>query len=426
TEPVDAVTEEKDDSAQARSQQDTSLHEEPDEQIEPTKETAKTTEPVDVAAEEKDDSAQARSQQDTSLHEEPDEQIEPTKETAKTAEVVDDVTKEKDDSVQAKPDQEAGQSEEPDEENVQAAGRSTTAKPEDPNDERQAQADPDRGSLGDPPLEQASVPRPKTELIAESPKGPNEESVQPKIETKTVDLGNGVLIEFKFGTIPAGEFLMGSGMGTKNGASDGNPAQRVTISKPFYMSVHEVTQEQYEKVMGKNPSRFPGPKRPVETVSWYDAQEFCRQLSEVGSIQCRLPTEAEWEYACRAGTTTAYYWGDNFDSRYAWTLADREAKTCDVGAKQHNDWGLYDMSGNVWEWCSDWYARRDLSSTELTDPQGPDGGTFRVLRGGSWGHSRVHCRSGHRNWHTPNHRYDDCGFRIVMEVEQTPEAPPAP
>jgi formylglycine-generating enzyme required for sulfatase activity len=349
------------------------------------------------------------SEQDPGLLEEPDEQTPPTKQTAKIAEPVDDITEEKDDSAQARSEVIPGLREEPDEVNVQTSSAATIPNPEDGIVERQARAGSNRDSVGDTGERQASAPRPKPELIPEPPEDPNEEVIHAKVETVTVNLGDGVLIEFAM--IPAGESMMGAGLDGQNDESDENPTQSVMISQPFYMSVYEVTQEQYEKVVGANPSRFRGSKRPVETVSWNDARGFCRRLSQQDGTECRLPTEAEWEYACRAGTTTAYYWGDNFDDRYAWSLADRKASTQDVGTKLPNAWGLYDMSGNVWEWCSDSYGERDKS---------------RVLRGGSWGHGRLNCRSAHRNWHTPNHRYDDCGFRIVMEIEPPPEPPPSP
>jgi len=354
------------------------------------------------------------SAQDPGLLEEPDEQTSPAEEEATTAVSVDDVIEERDDPIRAESELDPGLRDEPDEEEIPTTGAATPAIAQDGVIERQAGAGRNAGRSD----RQASVAEPEEELKPSEPEDPHEQVVQIKIETKTVDLGDGVGI--KFALIPEGEFMMGVGIGGTRGDPNENTTQRVIISKSFYMGVYEVTQKQYNKVMGTNPSRFRdpnlpvetvSPNLPVETVSWWDAVAFCKRLSEQGGIEYRLPTEAEWEYACRAGTKTAYYWGDDFDDRYAWTLTDRGAMTRDVGTKLGNAWGLHDMSGNVWEWCSDSYGEHD---------------EFRVLRGGSWGHSRLNCRSAHRNWHTPNHRYDDCGFRIVMEVEQTPEAPPTP
>ena len=163
--------------------------------------------------------------------------------------------------------------------------------------------------------------------------------------------GNSIGIRLKL--LPAGTFWMGEDL----------DAHKVTLTQPFYLGVYEVTQEQYERVMGKNPSNFKGPQNPVEKVSWDDAVEFCRKLSELPEEKAagriyRLPTEAEWEYACRAGTTTKYSFGDSESElgEYGWFDKNSDRKTHPVGQKQPNKWGLYDMHGNVWEWCSDWYG----------------------------------------------------------------------
>ena len=243
----------------------------------------------------------------------------------------------------------------------------------------------------------------------------NEETVQVKSTLKTVDFGNGITVEFAL--IPAGEFVMGSASDDKGTDSYKGPVHTIRISKPFYMSVYEVTQAQYERVMNANPSRFPGPRRPVDMVSWKDTQRFCRILSNARKGRCSLPTESQWEYACRAGTTTAYYWGDTFDDRYAWVITNSGSATHDVGTRLPNAWGLHDMAGNVWEWCQNWHGQNDPNSAEQTENEVPSKGKYRVLRGGSWGHPPANCRSAHRNWHTPNHRYDDCGFRLVLELK---------
>jgi len=168
-------------------------------------------------------------------------------------------------------------------------------------------------------------------------------------------------------------------------------------------------------VVGNNSSRFTGDGRlPVEQVSWDDCQEFIRKLNSKGEGTFRLPTEAEWECSCRAGTTTIYYFGDE-ESRfgdYGWHNENSEGKTHLVGGKQPNPWGLYDMHGNVWEWCQDWYG--DYPSGEEIDPTGPSSGLFRVFRGGSWNDSLEYCRSVDRYRYTPEHRNSLLGFRLAF------------
>jgi formylglycine-generating enzyme required for sulfatase activity len=198
----------------------------------------------------------------------------------------------------------------------------------------------------------------------------------------TLDLGKGVLM--KLVLIRPGKFMMGSPDSEEGHKADEGPQHQVTISKPFYMGVTEVTQAQFEAVMGTNPSKFKGPTNPVESVTWDEAVEFCRRLSEKTGKTFRLPTEAEWEYACRAGTKTRFSFGDSESvlGDYAWCTSNSGGKTHPVGQKKPNAWGLYDMHGNVWEWCADWFG--DYSSGSSTDPQGPGSGGSRVLRGGSW------------------------------------------
>ena len=181
----------------------------------------------------------------------------------------------------------------------------------------------------------------------------------------------------------------------------------------------EVTQEQYQKVMGTNPSEFKGPQNPVETVSWADAVEFCRKLSAMPAEKTaghvyRLPTEAEWEYACRSGTTTAYGFGDDASrlGDYGWFGGNSDSSTHPVGEKKPNAWGLYDMHGNVWEWCQDWYG--EYPSGSATDPTGATSGSIRVSRGGMLGHIARYCRSAYRNWFTPESRDRYVlGFRVL-------------
>ena len=216
----------------------------------------------------------------------------------------------------------------------------------------------------------------------------------------------------KFVRIPAGSFNMGS----NSGNSDEKPVHRVTISKPFYMQTTEVTQAQWRAVMGSNPSNFKGDARPVEKVSWIDVQEFIRKLNaKEGSDKYRLPTEAEWEYAARAGSQSKYCFGDDAGrlGDYAWYDSNSGNKTHAVGQKKPNGWGLYDMHGNVWEWVQDWYGENYYSSSSSTDPSGPSSGSYRVYRGGSWDSPTGNCRSAFRGRYDPGYRYYDLGFRLA-------------
>jgi formylglycine-generating enzyme required for sulfatase activity len=212
-------------------------------------------------------------------------------------------------------------------------------------------------------------------------------------------------IGMKFAVIPAGEFTMGGGQ-----------AHQVTLTKAFELGVYEVTQEQYEAVMGKHPSKFKGPQNPVEQVSWDDAVEFCRKLSDLPAEKkagyvYRLPTEAEWEYSCRAGTTTTYSSGDSESELvdYAWFANNSGNYTHAVGSKKPNPWGLYDMHGNVFEWCQDWYG--DYPSGSVTDPTGAASGSCRVLRGGSFDDRASNGRSAYRINGLPVYRLIFTGFR---------------
>ena len=209
--------------------------------------------------------------------------------------------------------------------------------------------------------------------------------------------------------IPAGKFKMGSPI-TEVGRDKGETQHEVTLTKPFYMAKYEVTQEQWESVMGNNPSsRTKGAKLPVTNVSWEDCQEFIKKLNEKTSGGYRLPTEAEWEYACRAGTTTAYSYGDNLTKSDA-NIDGDSIKA--VGSYRPNAFGLYDMHGNVWEWCNDWYG--SLQDGEVTDPRGAAKGEYRVLRGGSFNVVGSAARSSYRSIVTPTDRYSfDFGFRLA-------------
>jgi len=225
-------------------------------------------------------------------------------------------------------------------------------------------------------------------------------------------------IGMKLILIPPGEFMMGSPDSEKYRHSNEVPQHRVRISKGFYMSVTEITQAQWKAIKENNPSNFKGSNLPVEQVSWNDAIEFCNKLNQKERKSYRLPTEAEWEYACRAGSATRFYFGDNDSmlSDYAWYHENSGNETHPVGQKKPNAFGLYDMHGNVWEWCSDWYDANYYSNSSGVDPQGPASGQIRVLRGGSWFYIPWHCRSANRLRSTPDGRGDGSGFRVVQDL----------
>jgi formylglycine-generating enzyme required for sulfatase activity len=198
--------------------------------------------------------------------------------------------------------------------------------------------------------------------------------------------------------------------------SDEWPAHEVTLTRPFYIGKFEVTQAQYQQVMGTNPSQFKGADLPVDTVSWGDATEFGKKVSENNGQAVRLPTEAEWEYACRAGTCTSYSSGDEDTDlgRAAWYTANSMNTTHPVGQKDPNAWDVFDMHGNVWEWCRDWHEYYKPKAT--VDPQGPPEGEARVVRGGSWNHSSKYCRSAYHRRAYPFDRGSIIGFRVVVEA----------
>lgn len=243
-------------------------------------------------------------------------------------------------------------------------------------------------------------------------------------------------IGIKLVLIPKGTFMMGSPE-REVGRFKDESQHAVTISKDYYLGVYEVTQSQYEEVMGKNPSYFQGAKvgnknadYPVENVSWDEAVEFCKKLSDLpeekqaGRVY-RLPTEAEWEYACRAGSDTTYYFNNDFRvlKINGWYRENSSIRTHDVGQLNPNAWGLYDIHGNVGEWCSDWYG--EYPAGAANDPTGPSEGSFRVYRGGSWLLGAHLCRSASRGWSAPSFR-GDAGFRIALsspsEIASSSEA----
>jgi formylglycine-generating enzyme required for sulfatase activity len=219
--------------------------------------------------------------------------------------------------------------------------------------------------------------------------------------------------------IPAGTFTMGSTDDEADRGADESPQTRVTLTKFFFLGATDVTQGEYESLMRTNPSDFnsAGLDAPVEEVSWDDAMAFCQKLTEREREAGRLPegyiftlpTEAQWEYACRAGTTGAYA---TDPAATSWYDRNSGGTTHPVGVKQPNAWGLYDMTGNVYQWCADWYANR-YPGGEVTDPTGPDSGSVHVLRGGGWYYDRSYCRSAYRDF-DPGYRANFIGFRVAL------------
>ena len=246
----------------------------------------------------------------------------------------------------------------------------------------------------------ATTDSPKIEIIKDTNESKNEN------QTITNTIG------ITFNLIQAGTFMMGSP--EKERKNSNAHMHKVTITRSFYMGITPVTQKQWQVVMNNNPSAFKGNDCPVETVSWNDAQAFIKKLNEMEKNETyRLPTEAEWEYACRAGSTTRYCFGDDEKilKDYAWYGTNSGGKTHPVKQKESNAWGLYDMHGNVWEWCEDWYG--DYPNEPVTDPSGPASGAGRVIRGGGWVDNPGGLRSAIRNCGSPGYRGCHIGFRLL-------------
>jgi formylglycine-generating enzyme required for sulfatase activity len=260
-----------------------------------------------------------------------------------------------------------------------------------------------------------SVGRLSLAAAGESKHVVNEAKSSPKV--LAVSLGKGVTLQMVL--IPAGEFTMGSPDSDHSADKDEKPQHRVRITKPFYLGKYLVTQAQWEAVMGNDPSLIGGPKMPVENVSWQDCQRFLEKLNAkdgTGYGRFALPTESQWEYACRAGSTARYCFGDD-ESRlgeYAW-YGDNSGNTVHpVGEKKPNAWGLYDMHGNIWEWCEDWYDGRYYTKAPMDDPPGPAIGSNHVFRGGCWGDAAGSCRSSNRYSYGPESRGSYLGFRVSL------------
>jgi formylglycine-generating enzyme required for sulfatase activity/serine/threonine protein kinase/FKBP-type peptidyl-prolyl cis-trans isomerase len=279
-------------------------------------------------------------------------------------------------------------------------------------------------------------PPPSTEVRREEPS-----TRRPPTITNSIDM--------KLALIPGGEFMMGSPENDEEANADERPAHVVRITRPFYLGIHEVTQEQYLAVMGRNPSHFAstiGPnhvpdrstfQQPVEQVTWLDAVQFCNWLSQkegltrfytvegdtakINDIEgagYRLPTEAEWEYACRSGATTKYSFGDDPArlEEFAWFKANSSGRPQPVGSKKPNKFGLYDMHGNVWEWCWDWYSGTYYAFSPIEDPPGRASTESLATRGGDWSAAPVNCRSARRKDERPDYKTPGQGFRVARNA----------
>ena len=227
-------------------------------------------------------------------------------------------------------------------------------------------------------------------------------------------------IGMKLVWIPAGDFIMGSGQAEKGREDDESPQHKVVLTRGFYLGETEVTQHQWEKLMGPGPwagnrNIAKGENMPAVMMTWAEAVLFCEKLAKKEGRRYRLPSEAEWEYACRANTRTWFYWGDDFDERYAWSSKNSKRSMHKVGTRLPNAWGLFDMGGNVWEWCSDWHG--DYPTGEVTNPKGTTSGEKRVIRSGSYSNSPWDCRSAERGCVPPETRGGSIGLRVVMEGE---------
>ncbi|MDM8558017.1 formylglycine-generating enzyme family protein [Candidatus Parabeggiatoa sp. HSG14] len=259
----------------------------------------------------------------------------------------------------------------------------------------------------------------KFEIVTVNAKGEIAYRENKQARYQTEDLGNGVTLEMVY--IPGGTFMMGSPEDEERRKSNEGPQHRVTI-QPFFMGKYLVTQAQWQTIMGNNPSHFKGENRPVEQVSWNDAVEFCQKLSKMTSKEYRLPSETEWEYACRAGTTTPFYFGEtitpdlaNYDGNYNYASGPKgvfREETTEVGRFPPNAFGLYDMHGNLWEWVADKYHNSYNGSPGDNSVWEEGGEDYRVLRGGSWSSGSYYSRVAVRNWGDPDYRANNRGFRV--------------
>lgn len=223
-----------------------------------------------------------------------------------------------------------------------------------------------------------------------------------------------------FAVLPAGDFVMGGDPVAEQADENETPRHKVIFDTPFAMGTCAVTQAQWQEIMGSNPSGFAGTDRPVETVSHADACEFIARLNQRENTSAyALPTEAQWEYAARAGSRSAYCFGPERSrlADFAWYRKNSDGATHPVGGLSPNDWGLFDMHGNVHEWCADWFDRHAYAKTPAKNPAGSESGLARVLRGGDWGSEDWYCRCAIRSLGSPDRRSPRVGFRVVRFIE---------
>ena len=282
-------------------------------------------------------------------------------------------------------------------------------------------SDVEPGAVSDPNIPATAGVEPTVVSAAATPAEENLTPAQLSVDQPVENRLGMVLVP-----IPAGTFLMGSSE-SEAGRDENEQPQEVHLTKSFYLGRTEVTQGQWEAVMGSTPWRGRGWVREgadysATFVNWHEASEFCRKLSESEGVEYRLPTEAEWEYACRAGATTAYSFGDDASQLddYAWYEENagnvNQEFAHAVGEKKPNSWGLYDMHGNVAEWCADWYGT--YSELAVTDPVGPSEGSERVLRGGGWYLDGESCRAAARDRDSPDFRHLSVGFRVLRSSDK--------
>ena len=254
--------------------------------------------------------------------------------------------------------------------------------------------------------QQSTVSQP---IVAQQP------VVQPTVTNSdniSIPVKDGISIDMV--RVEAGTFTMGATPEMKEPDDDEKPTHQVTLTNDYYIGKYEVTQALWQAVMGNNPSYFKGENLPVDNVSWNDCQEFISKLNSIIGKNFRLPTEAEWEYAARGGNKSRSYQysGSSNLSDVAWCRDNSGSKTHTVGSRQANELGIYDMSGNVWEWCQDCFGT--YSNSSQVNPTGANSGSKRVIRGGCWYYSAGCCRSSYRDYNTPGSRFDNLGFRLVL------------
>ena len=213
--------------------------------------------------------------------------------------------------------------------------------------------------------------------------------------------GTSLSSETEMVLIPSGTYMMGANL-----ESDQSPIHKVFLDS-FYIDIYEVTQKDFEAVMKYNPSKHKGPSLPVEFIDWFEASKYCKKINK------RLPSEAEWEKSVRGNYDSKFYWGNTMDGRFSWFKANSKGKTHPVGTKQPNSYGIYDMSGNVWEWVSDWYDKNYYKYSPYSNPQGPESGKFKVQRGGSWANRADYHTSSYRMVYGPTGKDEFNGFRCA-------------